>query len=74
MPVPPLVNPPVPWMTPEKVVLWLLLPRVSVFAPSRTEPAPAREPMVTPGGLCVLRSSFAFPFSAMLAVPPVDVF
>ena len=46
MPVPVLVRPPVPEIAPEKVVLVLSLPVVSVAAPSVTLPAPASEPMV----------------------------
>jgi hypothetical protein len=46
VPVPVLVRPPVPEITPEKVVLVLLPPAVSVAEPSVTPPAPASEPMV----------------------------
>ena len=46
MPVPVLVRPPVPEIAPEKVVLVLSLPVVSVAAPSVTLPAPASEPIV----------------------------
>jgi hypothetical protein len=45
VPVPILVSPP-PEIVPEKVVLVLSLPVVSVAEPSVTLPAPAREPMV----------------------------
>ena len=48
-PVPVLFSPPLPEITPEKVVLLLSLPAVSVAEPSETEPsetepAPASEP------------------------------
>src|SRR5258708_19590845 len=45
--VPALVRPPVPLPMPEKVVLLLSPPAVSVFAPSVTLPAPASEPTVS---------------------------
>jgi hypothetical protein len=44
--VPILVRPPVPEIPPEKTVLVLSLPVVSVAAPKVTAPAPASEPMV----------------------------
>ena len=47
MPVPALVSPPVPLITPEKAVDVLFPPVVSVPVPSVTLPAPAREPIVS---------------------------
>ena len=55
-PIPTLVRPPEPEITPENVVLVLSLPVVSVAAPSVTLPAPASEPMVW---LKLFRSSVA---------------
>ena len=63
---------PLSWITPEKVVLWLLLPMVRLLVPRKTEPAPANDPMVTPGALWVLISNSALPQRLMLAVPPLD--
>ena len=45
VPVPCLVAVPVPVMTPEKMVLELSPPAVSVATPSITPPAPASEPI-----------------------------
>ena len=56
VPVPTLVSPPVPDITPEKVVLASLPPVVSVAEPSVTLPAPAREPIAL---LKLLRASVA---------------
>ena len=56
MPAPVLVGPPVPEIAPEKVVLVLSVPAVSVAAPKVTLPAPASEPMVW---LKLLKSSAA---------------
>ncbi len=47
MPVPALVSPPVPLITPEKVVDVLFPPVVRVPVPSVTLPTPAREPIVS---------------------------
>ena len=56
VPVPVLVSPPVPDITPEKVVLVSLPPVVSVAEPSVTLPAPASEPIAL---LKLLRASVA---------------
>ncbi len=45
-PLPILVRPPLPEITPEKMVLVLSLPVVRVAEPSVTLPAPASEPML----------------------------
>ena len=47
-PAPVLASPPVPEITPEKSVLVLSAPVVSVPAPSVTLPEPESEPMVWP--------------------------
>ena len=73
VPVPVFVSPPVSRITPEKVVLWLLLPMVRVLVPSKNEPTPASEPIVMPGAACVLMSNSPFPESVILAVPPLDL-
>ncbi len=36
----------------QKLVLWLLLPRVKVLAPRKTSPSPAREPIVSGSAPC----------------------
>ena len=46
VPLPVLVSPPVPEITPEKTVLVKSPPVVRAAAPSRTLPAPESEPMV----------------------------
>src|SRR3954452_19606930 len=45
VPAPILVKPPVPPMEPDKIVLVLSLPVVSIALPSATLPAPASEPI-----------------------------
>jgi hypothetical protein len=45
VPAPILVRPPVPAIEPEKMVLVLSLPMVSIALPSVTPPAPASEPI-----------------------------
>jgi hypothetical protein len=56
VPAPILVRPPVPAIEPEKMVLVLSLPMVSIALPSVTPPAPASEPI---DWLKLLRSSVA---------------
>jgi len=51
VPVPVLASEPLLLITPEKVVLVLLLPTVRLFAPRNTFPLPSSEPMATPPGL-----------------------
>ena len=72
VPVPVLVNDPLSWITPEKVVLWLLLPIVSAFVPRNTKPSPETEPIVTPLKCVSLMSNSPLPKSEMLAVPPPE--
>ena len=47
VPTPTLVNPPVPLITPLKVVVALLFPVVKVPEPKLTLPLPAKEPIVS---------------------------
>src|SRR5690348_17047824 len=73
MPVPVLVNAPVPLITPENVVEVLLPPVVSVLAPSVTVPLPAREPIVS----SALSDSLApedtvTAQESLMALPPVS--
>jgi hypothetical protein len=69
-PLPALVNPPLPEMPPEKVVLVLSTPVLSVAAPSVTAPAPASEPILW---LKLLRSSVA-PFATVKALMAENAF
>ncbi len=48
-PLPIFDSKPVPEITPEKEVLMLFVPTVSLLAPKETFPEPSIEPMVTPG-------------------------
>lgn len=49
IPLPTFDSKPLPEMTPEKEVLMLFAPTVSLFAPKKTFPEPSIEPTVTPG-------------------------
>lgn len=69
VPVPAFVTPPVPETAPEKTVVVLSPPVVSVAAPSVTPPAPASEPIVW---LKLLRSSVA-PRATVWALPEENV-
>ena len=48
IPLPTFASEPVPEITPEKEVLMLFVPTVSLLAPKKTFPEPSIEPMVTP--------------------------
>ena len=69
-PTPPL-DPP-SWITPEKVVLELLVPKVRLFTPRKTFPSPSTEPNERLGVVSPLMSSFPLPKSSTRAVPPVE--
>src|SRR6266550_3084690 len=69
-PVPPL--PPPSWITPEKVVLRLLLPTVRFLAPKKAFPLPSIEPIVTLGAAWALISRLPLPKSSTRDVPPVE--
>jgi hypothetical protein len=49
IPLPAFASKPLPEITPEKEVLMLFVPTVSLLAPKKTFPEPSIEPMVTPG-------------------------
>ena len=67
-PTPPF--PPPSWITPEKVVLVLLLPTIRLLTPRKTFPLPSIEPTVKPGAAWALMSKLPLPKTSIRDVPP----